>query len=66
MKIAIGNDHAGPDYKFAILNLLKERGIEVTNHGTDTLDSVDRYLLDQRNYFAYKTTQQCKYYLHSS
>tara|TARA_R100000935_G_scaffold23395_1_gene42700 strand:+ start:14611 stop:15042 length:432 start_codon:yes stop_codon:yes gene_type:complete len=41
MKIAIGNDHAGPDYKFAILNLLKERGIEVTNHGTDTLDSVD-------------------------
>ena len=41
MKIAIGNDHAGPDYKFAILKLLEARGIEVTNFGTDTLDSVD-------------------------
>jgi ribose 5-phosphate isomerase B len=41
MKIAIGNDHAGPDYKFAILKMLEERGIEVNNHGTDTLDSVD-------------------------
>ncbi|QIE59883.1 ribose 5-phosphate isomerase B [Rasiella rasia] len=41
MKIAIGNDHAGPDYKFAILKILEARGIEVTNHGTDTLDSVD-------------------------
>ncbi len=41
MKIAIGNDHAGPDYKFAIVELLKSKGIEVENHGTDTLDSVD-------------------------
>lgn len=41
MKIAIGNDHAGPDYKFAIVELLKSRNIEVTNFGTDTLDSVD-------------------------
>ena len=41
MKIAIGNDHAGPDYKFAIIKLLKARSIEVINHGTDTLDSVD-------------------------
>lgn len=41
MKIAIGNDHAGPDYKFAILKVLKDRGIEVINHGTDGLDSVD-------------------------
>lgn len=41
MKIAIGNDHAGPDYKFAIVKLLEERGISVENHGTDTLDSVD-------------------------
>ncbi|HAH33381.1 MAG TPA: ribose-5-phosphate isomerase, partial [Flavobacteriaceae bacterium] len=23
MKIAIGNDHAGPDYKFAIVKLLE-------------------------------------------
>lgn len=41
MKIAIGNDHAGTDYKFAVAGLLKERGIEVTNYGTDTEDSVD-------------------------
>ncbi|MGJ8665334.1 MAG: ribose 5-phosphate isomerase B [Patiriisocius sp.] len=41
MKIAIGNDHAGPDYKFAIVAYLKEQGHEVTNYGTDTLDSVD-------------------------
>lgn len=41
MKIAIGNDHAGTEYKFAIINLLKERGIEVINHGTDSEESVD-------------------------
>ncbi len=41
MKIAIGNDHAGPDYKFAIVEFLKEQGHEVINFGTDTLDSVD-------------------------
>ncbi len=41
MKIAIGNDHAGTEYKFTILNLLKERGIEVINHGTDEESSVD-------------------------
>lgn len=41
MKVAIGNDHAGPDYKFAIVKMLQEKGFEVINHGTDTLDSVD-------------------------
>jgi len=41
MKIAIGNDHAGPDYKFAIIKQLEEEGILVINHGTDALDSVD-------------------------
>ena len=41
MKIAIGNDHAGPDYKFAIVILLESKGITIENHGTDTLDSVD-------------------------
>ncbi len=41
MKIAIGNDHAGTDYKFAIINLLKERKIEVINYGTDEESSVD-------------------------
>ncbi|MEX0313927.1 MAG: ribose 5-phosphate isomerase B [Allomuricauda sp.] len=41
MKIAIGNDHAGTDYKLAIIGLLKSKGIEVTNYGTDGTDSVD-------------------------
>lgn len=41
MKIAIGNDHAGPDYKFSIVDFLKKEGHEVLNYGTDTLDSVD-------------------------
>ena len=41
MKIAIGNDHAGPDYKFAIVKLLESKGITLENHGTDSLVSVD-------------------------
>lgn len=41
MKISIGNDHAGPDYKKAIVEMLKTKGHEVTNYGTDTNDSVD-------------------------
>lgn len=41
MRIAIGNDHAGPDYKRAIVAMLKAKGYEVFNYGTDTFDSVD-------------------------
>lgn len=41
MKIAIGNDHAGPEYKKAIVEALQNKGFEVVNYGTDTLDSVD-------------------------
>lgn len=41
MKISIGNDHAGPDYKKAIVEMLKAKGHEVTNYGTDSVDSVD-------------------------
>ena len=41
MKIAIGNDHAGPDYKFAVLEYLESQNIEVINYGTDVVDSVD-------------------------
>ena len=41
MTISIGNDHAGPDYKFAIVEYLESQGITVNNHGTDSLDSVD-------------------------
>ena len=41
MKIAVGNDHAGTEYKLAILGLLKSMHIEVKNYGTDGADSVD-------------------------
>lgn len=41
MKISIGNDHAGTDYKFAIIKHLETKGFNVTNYGTDTNDSVD-------------------------
>ncbi|MFK5957509.1 MAG: ribose 5-phosphate isomerase B [Lutibacter sp.] len=41
MTIAIGNDHAGTAYKFEIIKLLKSKGIEILNFGTDTNDSMD-------------------------
>ena len=41
MTIAIGNDHAGTDYKFAIVAFLKALGHDVLNFGTDKSDSVD-------------------------
>jgi ribose 5-phosphate isomerase B len=41
MKISIGNDHAGPDYKKAIVTFLETKGHAITNHGTDSFDSVD-------------------------
>ena len=41
MKISIGNDHAGPDYKKAIVELLLTKGYEITNYGTDSGESVD-------------------------
>ncbi|MGB5652714.1 MAG: ribose 5-phosphate isomerase B [Robiginitalea sp.] len=41
MNISIGNDHAGTEYKLAIVGLLKSMGNEVINRGTDSSDSVD-------------------------
>lgn len=41
MKISIGNDHAGPEYKKAIVDFLEQNGHEIFNHGTNTFDSVD-------------------------
>ena len=41
MKIGICNDHAGVDYKFKLVKMLQNKGIEVVNFGTDTTDSVD-------------------------
>lgn len=39
--IAIGNDHAGVEYKQAISKWLEEKGYTVKNFGTDVLTSVD-------------------------
>ncbi len=41
MNIAIGNDHAGTEYKFAIVEFLEAKGINVKNYGTNSNDSVD-------------------------
>ena len=41
MKISIGNDHAGVEYKNAIIAHLQEKGHELINHGTDSEASVD-------------------------
>ena len=41
MTIAIGNDHAGTAYKFAIVAALEKMGYNVLNFGTDSDDSVD-------------------------
>jgi ribose 5-phosphate isomerase B len=41
MNISIGNDHAGTDYKFAIVKHLESKGYTVNNYGTDTENSVD-------------------------
>ena len=41
MKISIGNDHTGSDYKKAIVAFLTLKGHKIINHGTDTLDGVD-------------------------
>lgn len=39
--IAIGCDHGGYELKMAIMEHLKERGIECQDFGCDSLDSVD-------------------------
>ena len=41
MRIAIGSDHAGVEYKAALIEMLAELGHEVKNFGTDTTESVD-------------------------
>ncbi len=41
MTIAIGNDHAGTGYKFAIIELLEKQGYTVINFGTNADESVD-------------------------
>ena len=41
MKIAIGNDHAGPELNKIIVDFLKEKKIEVVNFGTKIDQRVD-------------------------
>ena len=41
MKIAIGGDHAGFQYKIELVKFLKESGHEVTDFGPNSEDSVD-------------------------
>ena len=41
MKIAIGNDHAGTEYKLHIVNYLQDKGYTVLNFGTNSEESVD-------------------------
>lgn len=41
MTISIGNDHAGTDYKKAVVKHLEAKGHTVNNYGTDSNDSVD-------------------------
>lgn len=41
MKIAIGSDHAGYNYRLAIIGHLKTLGHEVTDHGTHSAESTD-------------------------
>lgn len=41
MKIVIGNDHAGTEYKNNLVALLESMGHEVQNYGTDLNNSVD-------------------------
>ena len=39
--VAIGADHAGYEYKTVIADLLRNKGLEVKDFGTHSLDSVD-------------------------
>lgn len=41
MKISIGNDHAGTQYKQAVVKHLEAKGLTVKNYGTNSNESVD-------------------------
>lgn len=41
MKIAIGGDHAGFEYKASIIEALEKQGHDMQNFGTDSAESVD-------------------------
>lgn len=41
MKIGICSDHAGVEYKAALVDYLKGKGYEIVNFGTDSTESMD-------------------------
>lgn len=41
MKVSIGNDHAGTDYKVKITEYLERKNFKIKNHGTNKKESVD-------------------------
>ena len=41
MNISIGNDHAGTEYKMAVVKHLEAKGYTVNNYGTNSNNSVD-------------------------
>lgn len=41
MTISIGNDHAGTEYKNAVVKHLETKGYKIINHGTNSNSSVD-------------------------
>lgn len=43
MKIHIGSDHAGLDFKKVIIEHLENQGHSVTDHGPHTFDALDDY-----------------------
>ena len=41
MKVSIGNDHAGTQYKLKIIEYLDKKNFKIKNHGTNNEESVD-------------------------
>ena len=41
MKVSIGNDHAGTQYKLKIVEYLEKKKFKIKNHGTNNEESVD-------------------------
>lgn len=48
MKIAIGNDHAGPKMKRQLMEYLEQKGHEVINYGTDSDESTSYAIYGQK------------------
>lgn len=48
MKIAIGSDHRGVELKTSIINMLKQKGIDCVNCGTDSEESVDYPIIAEK------------------